>query len=46
VGGYLWTLMLIGVGGGVVMYVDFICNLLVICSNFVLRFGISIVVFL
>jgi hypothetical protein len=44
--GCLWTLMLIGVGGGVVMYVDFICYLLVICSNFVLRFGISIVVFL
>jgi hypothetical protein len=38
--------VLIGVGGGVVMYVGFICSFLVICSNFVLRFGISIVVFL
>jgi hypothetical protein len=44
--GCLWTLVLIGVGGGVVMYVGFICSFLVICSNFVLRFGISIVVFL
>jgi hypothetical protein len=44
--GCLWTLVLIGVGGGVVMYEGFICNLLVVCSNFDLRFGISIVVFL
>jgi hypothetical protein len=44
--GCLWTLVLIGVGGGVVMYGGFICSLVVICSNFDSRFGISIVVFL
>jgi hypothetical protein len=38
--------VLIGVGGGVVMYGGFICNLVVICSNFDTMFGISIVVFL
>jgi hypothetical protein len=42
----LWALVLIGVGGGVVMYAGFICNLLVVCINFALRFGISIMVFL
>jgi hypothetical protein len=44
--GCLWILVLIGVGNGVVMYDGFICNLLVVCSNFELRFGTSIVVFL
>jgi hypothetical protein len=44
--GGLWTLVLIGMGGGIVIYEGFICNLLVICSNFGLRFGTSIVVFL
>jgi hypothetical protein len=44
--GCLWALVLIGVGGGVVMYAGFICNLLVVCINFALRFGISIMVFL
>jgi hypothetical protein len=38
--------VLIGVGGGVVTYGGFICKLLVVCSNFDSRFGISIVVFL
>jgi hypothetical protein len=42
----LWTLVLIGVGGGIVMYGGIICNLLVICSSFDSRFGVSIVVFL
>jgi hypothetical protein len=44
--GCLWTLVLVGVGGGVCMYGGFICNLLVICSSFDSRFGVSIVVFL
>jgi hypothetical protein len=44
--GCLWTLVLIGVGGGVVMYRRLICSLVVICSNFDSRFGMSIVVFL
>jgi hypothetical protein len=44
--GCLWTLVLIGVGGGVVMYGGIICNLLVICSSFDSRFGVFIVVFL
>jgi hypothetical protein len=44
--GCLWTLVFIGVDGGVVMYGGFICNLVVICSNFDSRFGICIVVFL
>jgi hypothetical protein len=44
--GCLWTLVLIGVGGGVVMYEGFICILLVLCSNFDLRFGMSNVVLL
>jgi hypothetical protein len=39
-------LVLIGVGGGIVTYGEFIFNLLVICSSFDSRFGISIVVFL
>jgi hypothetical protein len=38
--------VLIGVGGGVIMCGGFIRNLVVICSNFDLRFGIFIVVFL
>jgi hypothetical protein len=42
----LRILVLIGVDGDVVMYERFICNLLVVCINFSLRFGISIVVFL
>jgi hypothetical protein len=44
--GCLWTLVLIGVGGSVIMYGGFIYNLVVIFSNFDSRFGISIVVFL
>jgi hypothetical protein len=44
--GCLRILVLIGVDGDVVMYERFICNLLVVCINFSLRFGISIVVFL
>jgi hypothetical protein len=44
--GCLWTLVLIGVGGGVVMYEGFICILFILCSNFDLRFGIFIGVFL
>jgi hypothetical protein len=44
--GCLCTLVLIGVGGGVVMYDGFICMLLVLCNNFVLRFGMFSVVFL
>jgi hypothetical protein len=44
--GCLWTLVLIGVGGGVAMYEGFICILLVLCSNFDLRFGMFNVVFL
>jgi hypothetical protein len=36
----------IGVGGGFVMYGRFIRSLVVICSIFDSRFGISIVVFL
>jgi hypothetical protein len=44
--GCLWTLVLFGVGGGVIMYEGFICNLVVICRMFDSRFGISIVVFL
>jgi hypothetical protein len=36
----------IGVGGGVIMYRGFIRNLVVVCSNFDSRFGISIVLFL
>jgi hypothetical protein len=38
--------VLIGVGGGVIMYRGFICNLVVICNSLDSRFGISIVVFL
>jgi hypothetical protein len=44
--GYLWTLVLFGVGGAVAMYKEFICILLVLCSNFDLRFGMFNVVFL
>jgi hypothetical protein len=44
--GCLWTLVLFGVGGGVVMYEGFICNLVVICLIFASRFGMSIVVLL
>jgi hypothetical protein len=44
--GCLWILVLIGVGGGVIMYRGVIYNLLVICSNFDSRFGVFIVVFL
>jgi hypothetical protein len=44
--GCLWILVLIGMGSGIVMYEGFICILLVLCSNFVLRFGIFNVVFL
>jgi hypothetical protein len=40
------TLVLTGVGGGVIMYGDFMFNLVVICSSFDSRFGMSIVVFL
>jgi hypothetical protein len=32
----------IGVDGSVIIYGEFICNLVVICSNFGSRFGISI----
>ena len=42
----LWTLVLIGVGSSIIIYEGFICNLLVIFSNFGLRFGAFIVVFL
>jgi hypothetical protein len=42
----LWTLVLIGVGGGDVMYGGFICRLVVICSSFDSKFGMSIAVFL
>jgi hypothetical protein len=38
--------VLIGIDGGIVTYGGFIFNLLVICSNFDSKFGISIVVFL
>jgi hypothetical protein len=44
--GCLWTLVFIGMDGGVITYGEFIRSLVVICSNFGLRFGISIVVFL
>jgi hypothetical protein len=44
--GCLWTLVLIGVGGGVTMYGGFILILLVLCSSFDLRFGIFGVIFL
>jgi hypothetical protein len=44
--GCLCILVLIGVGGGVVMYEGFICMLLVSCINFVLKFGMFIAVFL
>ena len=44
--GCLWTLVLIGVGGGIIMYESFIFIISVLCSNFDLRFGMSIVVFL
>jgi hypothetical protein len=44
--GCLWTLVLFGVGGGVVMYGGFICNLVEICRIFASRFGMSIVVFM
>jgi hypothetical protein len=44
--GCLWTLVLFGVGGGVAMYEGFICILLVLCSNFDLRFGMFNVVLL
>jgi hypothetical protein len=42
----LCTLVLIGVGGGVITCWGFIRNLVVACSNFDSRFGMSIVVFL
>jgi hypothetical protein len=38
--------VLIGVGGGGVIYGDFICRLVVICSSFDSRSGMSITVFL
>jgi hypothetical protein len=38
--------VLFGVGGGVVMYGGFICNLVEICRIFASRFGMSIVVFM
>ena len=44
--GCLWTLILIGVGGSVVMYRRLICRLVVICSSFDSRFGMFIVAFL
>jgi hypothetical protein len=44
--GCLWTLVFIGMGGGVVMYGGFIRSLVVTCSIFNSRFGIFIVVFL
>jgi hypothetical protein len=44
--GRLWTLVLAGIGGGVIMCGGFIHNLVVICSNFDSRFDMSIVVFL
>jgi hypothetical protein len=44
--GRLWTLVLAGIGGGVIMCGGFIHNLVVICSNFDSRFGMSIVLFL
>jgi hypothetical protein len=44
--GCLCTILLIGVGGGVIMYKGFIRNLVVICKNFDSRFGMFIVVFL
>jgi hypothetical protein len=44
--GCLWTLVLVGVGGGVIMYEGFILSLVVICSSFGSKFGIFIVVFL
>ena len=44
--GCLWTLVLIGVGGGGVMYRGLICRLVVICNSFDSRFGIFIVAFL
>jgi hypothetical protein len=40
------TLVLVGVGGGVIMCGGFIRNLVVACINCDSRFGISIVVFL
>ena len=44
--GYLWTLVLFGVGGGVDMYEGLICILVVICRILDSRFGMLIVVFL
>ena len=38
--------MLFGIGGGVIMYEGFICNLIVICHMLVSRFGMFIIVFL
>jgi hypothetical protein len=44
--GCLWTFVLIGVCGRGVMYRGLICRLVVICSSFDFRFGMSIEVFL
>jgi hypothetical protein len=44
--GCFCTLVLVGIGGGVIMCGGFIRNLVVVCSNFDSRFGMSIVVFL
>jgi hypothetical protein len=44
--GCLWTLVLVGVGGGGVRYRGFICRLVVICSSLASRSGMFIAVFL
>jgi hypothetical protein len=44
--GCLCTLVLIGVGGGGAMYGGLNCRLLVICSSFISRSCMSMVVFL
>jgi hypothetical protein len=44
--GCLWTFVLIGVGGGIVMYEGFICSVSILCSIFDFRFGMPNVAFL
>ena len=44
--GCLWIFLLTGVCGGGNTYRGFICRLMVICSSFDFRFGMSIELFL